>query len=340
MPPVRGSKGVTNAFNQIAMNKLLQHREITITLSIVVICIAASIAWPSVFPTFGNLSQLFLNISIETIVACGMMILLISGAFDLSVGSVVALSGGVTGYLLFNHGMYPLPAILLGVGTAALVGLVNGYLVAYVGINPMIQTLAMMGIVRGAAMMVSGSGIQNLHADFTVLGQMKLMGFQSPVWIMLAIVLILHILVSRHVFFRQYYYIGSNEKAAMLSGIRVKRLKLVSFVLVSVLAGIAGVLLAARMGAALGTSGRGMELRVITAAILGGASLLGGTGKVLGALLGTIFMGLISNVLIIARVSGYWQDVVLGVILIVAVWLDLTLKKQSAKSLTKAISKK
>ncbi len=322
------------------MNRLLQHREITIALSIVVVCIVASIAWPSVFPTFGNLSQLFLNISIETIVACGMMILLISGAFDLSVGSVVALSGGITAYLLYHQGMFPLPAIGLGVATAAVIGLVNGYLVAYVGINPMIQTLAMMGIVRGAAMMVSGSGIQNLHTDFTVLGQTKLMGFQSPVWIMLAIVLLLHALVSRHVFFRQYYFIGSNEKAAMLSGIRVKRLKLISFVLVSVLAGIAGVLLAARMGAALGTSGRGMELRVITAAILGGASLLGGTGRVLGALLGTIFMGLISNVLIIARVSGYWQDVVLGVILIAAVWLDLTLKKQSAKSLTKVIIKK
>lgn len=322
------------------INRLLQQREIAIALSIAVVCIVASIAWPSVFPTFGNLSQLFLNISIETIVACGMMILLISGAFDLSVGSVVALSGGIAAYLLYNHGMYPLPAILAGVGAAALIGLINGYLVAYVGINPMIQTLAMMGIVRGAAMMISGSGIQNLHADFTVLGQSRFLGFQSPVWIMMAVVLVLHVLMSKHVLFRQYYYIGSNEQAAILSGIRVKRLKMHSFVLISLMAGIAGVLLAARMGAALGTSGRGMELRVITAAILGGASLLGGTGRVFGALLGTIFMGLVSNVLIIARVSGYWQDIVLGIILIVAVWLDLALKKQSVKSLKKVVGKR
>ncbi len=315
--------------NRIRIFQGLQDRVVTLSLTIVVMFIVCSLIWPTKFPTFDNISLVLLNLSIESIVAVGMMLLLISGMFDLSVGSVVAFAGSITAYLMYYYGMYTPFAILIGLGLSGIVGLVNGLLVAKVGINPLIQTLAMMGIVRGLALMIAGAGIQNLPADFNAIGQTKILGIQSPVWFMLIIVAVFSILVARTVFFRQFYYIGGNEKAANLSGIRVDRVKIIGFVIISSLAGIAGILLASRLGAALATSGRGMELRVITAVILGGASLLGGQGKIIGALLGTLFMGLVSNIMILARVSGYWQEIILGLILIGAVAIDILLKKRA-----------
>jgi ribose transport system permease protein len=320
---------MTERSNSSIFLNLLQERVFTLTVTIVLVSIAASILYPTVFPTFNNFSQVLLNLSIDTIVAIGMMILLISGAFDLSVGSVVALSGGITAWIMNSYEIPMFVAMLAGLAAAGLVGLVNGFFIARVGVNPMIQTLAMMGIIRGFSLMISGPGIQNLPESFNTLGQTLLLGIQSPVWIMLLLVAMFSFLVSRTVFFRRYYYIGGNEKAALLSGIRVGRMKIWAFTLTSLLAGFAGIVLASRMGAALGTTGRGMELRVITAVILGGASLLGGQGKIIGALLGALFMGLISNIMIIARVSGYWQEVVLGIILIVAVSLDIWVKKKT-----------
>ncbi|MEM7657318.1 MAG: ABC transporter permease [Bacteroidota bacterium] len=307
---------------------LLQDRVFTLGLTIVVLILISSLIWPQQFPTFENLSLVLLNLSIETIVAVGMMILMISGAFDLSVGSVVAFAGGLTGWLMYWWGMYVPAAILVGLAASLAIGLINGLFVARLGINPLIQTLAMMGIVRGLALMVSGGGIQNFPDSFNLIGQGKFLGFQSPVWFMLLIVAIFAFLVAKTPFFRRYYYIGGNEEAATLSGIRVGRMKIYAFTLMAGLAGFAGILLASRMGAATSTSGDGLELRVITAVILGGASLLGGQGKILGALLGTVFMGLISNVMILARVSGYWQEIILGLILILAVTIDIVLKKR------------
>lgn len=297
-------------------------------IMILIVCAVASVVFPATFPTFDNFSQLFLNLSIDTIVAVGMMLLLISGAFDLSVGSVVAFTGCLTAYLMYFMNV-PVPlAISLGMFGAILVGLVNGYLIAYIGINPLIQTLAAMGIVRGLALLVSGAGIQNLPYWFNAIGQSKLLGIQMPIWYMVLVVVAFTFLVNKTIFFRRYYYIGGNEKAADLSGIRVRRMKLISFVLISALAGMAGILLSSRLGAALPTMGRGLELRVITAVILGGATLTGGHGKIPGALLGAFFMGLVANIMVLGRISGYWQEITLGIILILTLWLDKVLQKR------------
>jgi ribose transport system permease protein len=196
----------------------------------------------------------------------------------------------------------------------------------------MIQTLAMMGIVRGGALLVAGAGIQNLPYWFNAIGQSRLLGIQMPVWYMLLIVALFSFLVNKTVFFRRYYYIGGNEKAAELSGIRVKQMKMYGFILSAALAGVAGILLSSRLGAAMSTLGRGLELRVITAVILGGASLSGGIGKIPGALLGAMFMGIVANIMVIARVSGFWQEIILGIILIFAVWLDLFVQKRSLQA--------
>lgn len=316
---------------QMRYRERLNDRTVTLGGSILLLCIVMAIVYPAQFATLENFSQLLLNLSIDTIVAVGMMILMIAGMFDLSVGSVVAFSGGLAGYLMYYHDVHFLAAIIAGLAGAFLIGVANGWLIAKAGINPMIQTLAMMGIVRGLALMLSGAGIQNFPYGFIYIGQSKLLSIQAPVWYMLGIVLLFAFLVNRTVFFRRYYFIGSNERAARLSGIRVEKMKMWGFVLSASLAGVAGILLSSRLGAALSTSGRGLELRVITAVILGGASLSGGTGKIWGAFLGALFMALINNLLIIARVSGYWQDIFLGIILIAAVGLDQWLQRKTDK---------
>lgn len=306
-------------------------RIVSLGMAILFVCMIMTILFPAQFATVENFSQVLLNLSIDTIVAVGMMILMISGMFDLSVGSVVAFSGGLAGYLMYYHDVNFLLAIAAGIGGSLVIGLVNGWLIAQVGINPMIQTLAMMGIVRGFALMLSGAGIQNFPYEFIYIGQSKLLGLQAPVWYMLVIVFLFHFLATSTKFFRRYYFIGGNERAATLSGIRVKRMKVYAFVLSALLAGIAGILLSSRLGAALSTSGRGLELRVITAVILGGASLSGGYGKISGAFLGALFMALINNMLIISRVSGYWQEIILGLILIIAVGFDQWFLKRMEK---------
>lgn len=314
-------------------NKILQDRVYFLGMVIFIVCILASIIFPNNFPTFENISQLLLNLSIDTIVAVGMMILLISGAFDLSVGSMAAFISGLVAYLMF-YLQIPVPlAIGLGLLAACLIGWVNGYLIAFQGINPLIQTLAMLGILRGGALLVAGSGIHNLPYWFNAIGQSRLLGIQMPVWYMIFIVILFTFLANKSIFFRRYYYIGGNAKAAELSGIKVKKMIQFAFILSALLAGIAGILLASRLGAAMSTLGRGMELRVITAVILGGASLTGGVGKIPGALLGALFMGIIANIMVIARVSGLWQEIVLGVILIAAVWLDMYVQRRNAASI-------
>lgn len=312
------------------MKRILEERVYSLTILLILTIGIASLIFPTTFPSFGNFRQILLNLSTDTIVAVGMMVLLISGAFDLSVGSVVAFTGCFTAYLMYFLNL-PVPvALAAGLLSALIIGTVNGYLIAYQHINPMIQTLAMMGIVRGLALLVSGSGIQNLPYWFNAIGQSRLLGIQMPVWYMLAVVAVFSFLAQKTVFFRRYYYIGGNEVAAELSGIRAKKMKMIAFMLSALLAGVAGILLASRLGAALPTMGRGLELRVITAVILGGASLSGGMGRIPGALLGALFMGVVANIMVIARVSGYWQEIILGIILIATLWADQTLQKKYA----------
>jgi ribose transport system permease protein len=314
-------------------SKLIEDRVYSLGILLLITALVTSAIFPGTFPTFENFSQILLNLSIDTIVAVGMMVLLISGAFDLSVGSIVAFTGCLTAYLM-HFLQVPVPiAISIGMLSSVFIGWINGYLIAYQNINPMIQTLAMMGIVRGCALLVSGAGIQNLPYWFNAIGQSKLFGIQMPIWYMLMTIVVFTFLLTKTIFFRRYYYIGGNEKAADLSGIRVAKMKMIAFIISASLAGFAGILLSSRLGAALPTMGRGLELRVITAVILGGATLTGGYGKIPGALLGALFMGLISNIMVIARISGYWQEIILGLILIGTLWIDMYLQKKYSRGI-------
>jgi len=257
-----------------------------------------------------------------------MTILLISGGFDLSVGSTVALSGAVTAIWLSN-GM-PVPAaILLGLGTGVLIGLINGLIIAEIGINPFITTLGMMSLARGMLMVVTdGQNISGLPQSFTVLGQGSFCGIQYPILYSVVLVIIGDFLLRRSRFFRQNYYIGGNEKAAVLSGINVKRIKIFNYMLTGFLAALAGIIITARLGSASTTAGKGLELRVISAVIIGGASLRGGVGTVAGAFLGALLMSIIISSINLLGIALIWIDFAIGATLLLAVMADTLSRRQ------------
>jgi ribose/xylose/arabinose/galactoside ABC-type transport system permease subunit len=297
-------------------------REIDLLLVLYLAIIICSILFPSSFFSVQNLRVVLNNMAVDGILAIGMMMLLVAGVFDLSIGSMMSMTAVIAGWLMVHRG-WPVPlAVASGLAAAAVGGLVNGLLVARAGVNALITTLGTLGIFQGIAILIGGPGIVDLPRGFSALGQTEFLRLQLPVWYMLVLAIVAHYLLRHTRYFRQLYYIGSNAKAARLSGIEVDRLQIQTFVLMSVIAGTAGLAFAARVGTAVSAAGVGAELRVITAVILGGASLSGGKGSVAGALVGVAFMALVSNMLIISRVSSYWQGIVIGVVWILAVGLD------------------
>ncbi len=279
-----------------------------------------------------NIEAILLALSVEATIAVGMVILIISGGLDLSVGSTLALTGAVAGLAMTQMGL-PVPVgVALGLVAALLVGLFNGLLIAKLKINPFITTLGTLMAVRGLVLVLaSGRAVLNLPDAFNQIGQGRLLGIQFPVFIMLFVILAGDLLLRNTRFFRQSYYVGGNERAARLSGINVDRVKIFNYCLVALLAGVAGIMLTARFGAASVTVGTGVELRVITAAIIGGASLNGGEGSVLGAFLGAFFMAMLANALNLLGVDVYWQNLVTGMFLILAVVFDVVNERRRLK---------
>jgi ribose transport system permease protein len=307
--------------------RLTSFREFMILAIVVAGCVVMGITTP-VFMTFANWSALLLQVSIECVVAIGMTILLVSGGFDLSVGSTFALAGAVTAMTIVA-GVPPVIAFFIGLATGALIGFVNGYIIARIGINPFVTTLAMMSIVRGLLLVITrGRNISGLPESFRVLGQGKVLGIQNPIWIALLMVLLGDILLRKSRFFRQNYYLGGNERAAVLSGIRVERLKIFNYSLTGALAAFSGILMTARLGAASVTAGTGLELKVISAVIIGGASLKGGEGTILGSFLGALLMGILVGALTILGVDVYWNTLVIGATLLLAVLIDTFGRRQ------------
>lgn len=270
------------------------------------------------------------------IMACGMTVLLVSGGFDLSVGSVSALAAMVAAVLMKRPDIQMVwpAAFLIGLATGAAIGLLNGVCVAKLDINPFITTLATMYLARGLTYVVCGvatpdaaKGIaaapSRFPAGFHELGKGQLLGIQFPIIVSLVLALVMGALLWKNRFFRQNYYIGGNEKAAWLSGIAVNKVKIFNYCLSGVLAALAGLLFCARYNSAMPNAGEGHELKVITAVIVGGASLSGGKGTVLGAFLGCLLLAMIRPAITFTGIEDdNWEKVIVGGILLVAVLLD------------------
>jgi ribose transport system permease protein len=311
------------------LRRMTGFREFMIIAIIVAIALALAIARRGSL-SLDNVHVILLGISVESIIAVAMTMLLVSGGFDLSVGSTLALSGMATAYLVGPSG-WPIPlAIAVGLACGTTIGILNGLIVAVIGINPFVTTLAMMSIVRGLVMGLTRQNISGLPAHYKFIGQETFCGVQHPILIALAIVILGDLLLRKSRFFRQNYYIGGNEKAARLSGINVARLKVFNYALAGLLSAVAGVVMTARLDAASKTDGLGTELKVITAVIIGGASLQGGEGTVLGAFLGLLLMALINHALNVIGVDPSWQPLVIGATLLAAVMIDTLGKKMKA----------
>lgn len=306
-------------------------REFAMVIVLVVFGIIMTILSP-VFLTKANIEAILLGLSVEGTIAVGMAIVLISGGFDLSVGSTLAFAGVVTGLVLVA-GVPTVISIIIGLLASLGVGLVNGLLIAKMKINPFITTLGMMTAVRGLLLVLAhGRAVLNLPDSFTVIGQGRLFGVQYPIYVMIALVIIGDLMLRNSRFLRQNYYLGGNQRAARLSGINVDLVLIVNYCIVALLAGIAGLMITARFGSSSLTVGTGTELRVITAAIIGGASLTGGEGSVLGAFLGALFMGVLANALNLLGVDVYWQNLVTGLILIIAVVIDVINERRKSQA--------
>ncbi len=307
-------------------------REFVLLLVIGVFTLVMAFLNP-IFVTRLNVEAILLALSVEATIAIGMVILIISGGLDLSVGSTLALSGVVAGLAMTKLGLPVVAGVLLGLAAALLVGLFNGLLIAKLKINPFITTLGTMIAVRGLVLVLaSGRAVLNLPEGFNQIGQGRLWGVQYPIFVVLLLTIAGDLLLRNTRFFRQSYYVGGNERAARLSGINVDRVKIYNYSLVALLAGVAGILLTARFGSASVTVGSGVELRVITAAIIGGASLSGGEGSVLGAFLGAFFMAMLANALNLLGVDVYWQNLITGMFLILAVVFDVINERRRLKA--------
>lgn len=269
-----------------------------------------------------NITNIGRAMAIVGIVAVGQTIVMISGGFDLSVGSTMAAAGMLVGYLL-GAGWAIAPAIVAALLLGALVGLVNGAIVSYARINSLIATLATLGIVRGLGFVISGGQEEIVRDDaFLELGTAKLVGVPVIVLVMLACFAVFGLVMPRTLFGRYVYAIGSNARAAKLAGVRVERWRIAFYVTCGTLAALAGVVAVARVGSATPTANLGAELDVITAVILGGTSLNGGRGRLFGTFLGLLLIAILNNGLILIDVQSYWQQVVKGAVLLVAVFWD------------------
>jgi len=303
-------------------------RELGLAALTLLIIMLFSILYPYTFKSFANFNAILRNLAFEGILAIGMMLMLVGGVFDLSVGAMASMTGVITGWLMKSAG-WPVPAaIAAGLLVAAAGGFLNGFIVAKVRVNALITTLGTMGVFQGLALLIGGPGITFLPQSFTRFGQAEVWGIQAPVLLLVALAAVAHYCLAHTRFFRQFYYIGSNPRAAHLSGIHVERLQMLSFTLMGMIAGLAGIVYASRIATATSTVGVGAELQAITAVILGGASLAGGKGTIWGALIGVFFMALMKNVLIISRVSSEWQGIILGAVLVLAVAVDSVMNRK------------
>jgi L-arabinose transport system permease protein len=276
-------------------------------------------------PNFGkweNINGLLLSVTTVGLIACTMLFCLAAGDFDLSIGSTVALAG-VVAALVVNRTGNVVYAVAAALGVGALIGAANGFVIAKLGINALITTLATMQIVRGAALLISdGSSIGVSSDAFAAIGQSKLGDVQSPVLLMLLAFVIFGLLLNTTVFGRNTLAIGGNQEAARLAGIDVAKTKIVIFGLQGIIAAFAGVVLASRVTSGQPTTQQGLELQVISACVLGGVSLTGGVGTITGVIVGVLIMGSVENAMRLLNIPDFWQKVAAGGILLAAVLLD------------------
>ena len=294
-----------------------------IGIVLVVFIVLLEIFVPS-FRSVGNVQNILLQTSINALLAIGATLVILTGGIDLSVGAILGFAGIVAALLGKppGGGAFAL-ALAAGIGTGLALGAVNGALVAFVRIPPFVVTLGMMSIARSLAFVASqGQPISDLSNEFLAIGQGALFGVPYPILISVVAFALFGVVLARTRFGRYVYAVGGNEEAALVSGVDTRAIKLAVYSLSGLLAGLGGVVLSARATAGISTNGEGYELTAIAAAVIGGTSLSGGRGSLLGTVAGVLIIGIMINSLDLLNISPFFQGLIQGTIIIAAVAID------------------
>ena len=313
------------------LDQLIKHpnRQLGTFFGLMVLVIFFWILTPH-FLTVSNLLNVAQQTSINAIIAVGLTFVIISAGIDLSVGSILAFSGVVIASIL-NAG-YPIPlAITAGLLVGLACGSINGALIAIGKLPPFIATLGMMSVARGAALMyTNGRPISGFSSEFRFLANGEILSIPTSIIIMIIVYIVAHFVLNKTKLGRYTYAIGGNEEAARLSGVSVIFHKIMIYGICGLLSGLAAVILTARLNSAQPIAGIMYELDAIAAAVIGGTSLVGGEGRVSGTLIGALIMGVLRNGLNLLGVSSFLQQTIIGSVIIIAVLIDMTLKRRKA----------
>ena len=301
-------------------------REIIPALTILILMGVVFSLVSSKFLSYSNISNIFLQATSTAIVGAGMMFVMICGDFDLIGGSMIALTGVVAGKML-SAGVNVVLVILIVVFMGATIGLFDGVLVTRLKMLPFIVTLSVSIMLAGLALAISGGKtVYGLPESFTWLGAGKIGSFPVAVILMLLIYVVCWFILSKTVFGHQVYAIGGNREAAFLAGVNVKKVECVCYVLSGVLSVVAGIVLTGRMGSAVANAGSGTEMNALSGLVIGGISMSGGRGNVIGAFIGCVIIAALNNGLNMMNVSAYWTDFVRGLIILIAITFDAVRK--------------
>jgi ribose transport system permease protein len=300
------------------MKKIKFTQEYIVLFAIIVMIIVFGILNPN-FLRITNIVNISRQISVFSLIAIGQAIVLISGGFDLSVGAIVGLSACMVAALIGTYSVFL--AILITIAIGFGVGSVNGLLVSKGKMNPFLATLAMMTIIRGIVLLwTKGAPIfSDMPDSLTFFGRGYIGGIPVQVIFVAIIALVFHLIISKNLFGRYIYAIGGNEEASRISGIKVDRIRIYTFGITGLLSSLGGILLTARLNSGQPMAGQGYELESIAMAVIGGISLSGGEGSILGCMLGVLFMGVLKNGLNLLNVSSFLQEVITGLIIIATV---------------------
>lgn len=311
-------------------------KEYFIIIAWVVLCVVLTFACKGKFLTSSNFFTMLRQASIVAIAACGQYFIMLGGAFDLSVDGTIALTGVVFANLIVANGLHPIAAALVALVVGALIGLLNGFMVTRINIPAFIATLATLSITQGLTYVyTNATPITKLPKSISwlgrgVVGDLKTFGVPIPVIIMVLVFILAWFVAERLNFGRKIYALGGNREAAYLSGVNTKRYTLITFVIGSVLAAFASIILVSRLDSGHPASGAGYAFDTVTGCVIGGVSLTGGKGKAINVMFGMIFLTTFFNGMTLLNVSAFYQDVLKGVVLAVAVGLDTFRNKTKA----------
>ena len=306
------------------LKRLFASQAFWVMVALIIICVAMSIAEPP-FHSEENFYNITRNFALVGMMSLGMTVVIITGGIDLSVGSTMGVVAVASG-LMLQEGSSWILAGVVALGAGAIVGVINGVLIAYIGLSPFVVTLGMLSAARSAAVVLSRNRMLYQFGDggptFKAIGAGAVLGIANPVWFMVILTVLMALVLRFTAWGRHMFAIGGNEHAATLTGVPVKRLKLQAYVVCSLTAAISGILTVGWAGSAINAMGTGYELRAIASAVIGGANLMGGEGGMFGAFIGSALIEVIRNSLLMAGVDSNWQGLFVGLFIVAAVLLE------------------